>query len=781
MNSASKGSMSRFVPAVLKKDLRAYAREVKKVTGVSVLLDKQVAVILKLFDANPGNGAGYRAFLDKLFDRRPLWDAFQYTFRFEPGRIPVLVEALRNNRRCARCGGRTSLSICCGKCLTLNPEEAKDVLYQCRTEKSQASLKARFGEQGYAHPEIVAKRKATNLRLYGVEHAAQNQQIKGKTATSWAKVDRVALAAKRKATNLELYGVEHAMQCPEVAHKTSTGLKKRFSDPRLLEERNRKARDSYEERTGYAHPALNPEVISKRKATSLSRTGYEHNMKDPEHRKAREDNYELKYGVRNAMQRPEIAQKAQLTAIERHGGLGKASVAIRAQIEATCEARYGVKVPTANPLIMAKCKATWLAKYGFEHPNQNPEQAAKGLRSSYRRIDLKVDGKEFTVQGKAEVKLLEALCKKYGAKKVYSQFSEGFPKTGWWTPDFWVKGVGYFECKSIWTLTMPSALDDNRAKAKSLKNCKWVVVHNKTLTVLPRNWYLTPNVEFVWQQALHDRTGKEAYCAPYVEIIKSWLPDAKVKQQVVYTDKVAVVFVPLYWEQDPRKMQALKDKAAASGRRLVFIYEHWLRLRTVATRNFVRNLAGEVSKSVMARKCEVVVKRIADVKPFLNIHHIQGTPKSGKAYCLLYEGRLVGCMVFNHTTSSRGSKKKEGFWELTRYATSLNIPGGASKLLTAFQRQNVVKSIVSYSDSTVFTGAMYKALGFEKTKETKQDYMAWTGGLQVLPKQAYAKKQLEKNWPDYYDPELTERQNCELIGLRVVRTLGKIRWELTSN
>lgn len=777
MNSSSPGSMSHFVDIHLPCVKRAKA--IAAVTGKQKLTPKQCKLATRLLDKHTEEGRvpgkNLRDLTEAIFSRRELWNALHYHFRFESVRLVTMVRAIRDKSVCCLCGNYTTRIAVCKICLLKDPKAAKDAFYAYRKEKSAKTFELNHPE-GWGN--IVAGRIKTNRAKYGTDHPAQNAAVKAKTAKSWLKVDRATIEEKRKTTCREKYGVDHAMQASAVSNKARASLKKLFSDNEKKAEIVARRKSTYKTRSGYESPRQNPEVIERAAATYEKRTGYTHNMRNPDSVAATRAAHMSKYGCSHPMQRAEVKLRTIETTIKRHGGLGKASDATRKKIETTNVARYGHEVATANPLIMAKCKATWLLKYGFENPNKNPEQAAKGLRSSFHREDVEVDGRKFTVQGSYEVVALKALCKKYGALNVFTQFSKNYPRLEEWTPDFWVRGVGYFECKSTWTLTMPSALAGNRKKAKATKDCTWLVVHDKSVVKLPKKWYRTPNVEYVWQQAYFDKIGIDRHCEPYLSLIASWIPGAKIKRQVIYTDKIAIMFIPLYWQKSAAKLQAFKTKAELSGRRAVFIYEHWLRLRRVATRNFILNLTGRVRRTVFARNCEVEVKPISEVKSFLNTYHIQGSPLTGKAYCLMYEGSIVGCMVFNHTTSNRGSKKTKGAYELTRFATSASIPGGASRLLKAHLKRHEVISIVSYSDNSLFTGSMYKKLGFEKTKETKADYYAWVGGLLVKSKQFYSRATLAKNWPDDFNPDLTEAQNCEAIGLRTILTLGKTRWEL---
>ena len=782
MNSSSKGSISRFVDT--SKDPSKIAAEIAKITGRALLSDKQAALVVRLLEKFPADRGGAHDFMDQLFKRHTLWSAFWYTFRFEAAkRVTMMVAAIRNDQRCSMCSRFTTLRAVCLGCRTKDPEAAHAAAFASRNAKSVVTLRSNFGPDGFAAEAIRAKTRATNLKRYGTEHHARNPDVKAKTRSSFVSNNDIKdVVAKRRATSLDRYGVANPMKCKEVAVKTSRGLKKRFSDPVEMARITEQRASTYRKRTGFSSPRQNPEIRVKSAETYRKRTGFDHNMRNPLHVEERGQAHTKKYGVDHPMKRLEVKARVVETNMLRHGGMGKGSAKVRRRIEATNMERYGHEVATSNPLIMAKCKATWFRIYGHESPNKNPEQALKGLRSSSKTHDVEIEGRVFKFQGTYEEILLRKLVAKYGAGRVLTQFDPDFPRDLSWTPDFWVRGKGYFECKSTWTLTGSGHLERNRKKAESSPGVIWVVVHKTArctrTVVLPADWWATPNVDHVVQQRFHESQGFDAYIKPYVEKIASWVPGSKVKNDMVRIGSTVVVFVPLYWPSTSSSMLKRKQKAEERGLRMVFVHEHYLRLRTVATRNYVQNLAGLNNKTVFGRKCVVVKHKITDVKAFLNTYHIQGAPLTGNAYCLYHEDKMVGVMVFNHTTSNRGSRKTAGIHELTRFATSLHIPGGASKLLAAFKRECNPESIVSYSDNTIFDGQMYTALGFTKTRVTHGDYMAWAGGLDVRSKQFYSLKSLAANWPKFFNPSLTEKQNCEFIGLRTINTLGKTRWEL---
>jgi len=646
-----------------------------------------------------------------------------------------------------------------------------------RQEKTKNTNLSKYGcVMATGNPEIRAKSRATSIKKYGAPSWTQSDYGRSVLRDKAAVTDYAVRNKKSQATNLARYGVLNPMQNSDISRKTAATLSSK--SPEEWARIKNKASKTYKRSTGFVHPLKNPEVKQQVRVTYKAKTGYDHNMRNPAHKQKRRELHMAVYGVGHPSQRSEVKEKTRQTALWRYGGLGLGSVLTRSKIEKTNLARYGTKVPTSNPDVMDKCKASWLKIYGFTNPNKNPEQANKGLLSSLARHDTIINGKRYTVQGKSELKALHFLLKKYG--KVETQFSEKFPRKKaralGWTPDFYVSGVGFFECKSLWTLCMPSALKRNIEKAAG-GHVIWIVVVDSVVVVLDKDWYENLNLEYAVMRNYYEQVGIERYCQSYMQEINAQLRGVIKAQTVLVKDrKLVVCFRPTYWSQSKDEVLRHMAKAQQHGWRLIYLQEHTLRKHRRATNRFLRNLVGQASGRVGARECTVVVKKASEVSDFLHDNHLQGPVRSGVAYCLVQANTVKAAMVFNKTISNRGSSEVGGF-ELTRYATSCTVPGGASRLLAAFLRATPsAESVVSYCDRSTFTGVTYEKLGFTKTASRKTNYYAWIRGLDIRPKQAYAKSNLSK-LPGF-DPALTERVNCARLSLPVIHTIGSDTYTL---
>lgn len=112
--------------------------------------------------------------------------------------------------------------------------------------------------------------------------------------------------------------------------------------------------------------------------------------------------------------------------------------------------------------------------------------------------------------------------------------------------------------------------------------------------------------------------------------------------------------------------------------------------------------------TVYARNCDVRVVNDIDTNKYLDMYHLQGTCRGQKIRLGLYHNnQLVSLMTFG---KSRFNKNCE--YELLRYCSHYNVVGGAEKLFKYFIDNYKPNSVVSYCDTSKFSGKVYDTLGF---------------------------------------------------------------------
>lgn len=248
--------------------------------------------------------------------------------------------------------------------------------------------------------------------------------------------------------------------------------------------------------------------------------------------------------------------------------------------------------------------------------------------------------------------------------------------------------------------------------------------------------------------------------------------------------KLAIEYNGIFWhsskfQRDGGKEMEKYRVAEKHGVRTIFIFEDEWYFQPDTVKNTLLSAIGKLPK-IAARKCKVEFLSIDDVRNFYMEHHIQGVHKSHIHIGLTYNGALVACMSFNMWRSNRTNTNRR-HWELTRYAASHTVVGGASRLLKAFKTLEVADTLTSYSDVRMFSGKMYERLGFKKVHHTKPDYyyVNTRAAKWREHKSKFQKKHLVRLFPGCDVKNKTEKEICAENGYYQVFDCGKVRWDLT--
>lgn len=242
--------------------------------------------------------------------------------------------------------------------------------------------------------------------------------------------------------------------------------------------------------------------------------------------------------------------------------------------------------------------------------------------------------------------------------------------------------------------------------------------------------------------------------------------------------KVAIEYNGLYYHSEKFERTATHkhktDAARESGYRLIHIYEDDWRDRRPIVERTIKNILGLSTESIFARNLTVVVKSYQDCKDFYEDNHLQGEGR-GDSWCLMQGEKIVAAMQFSQSSSERGNTDVTR-WELVRYASAIRVTGGASRLFTAFVRDNPqVATVVSYSDNDMFDGGMYEKLGFVKDSDVRPDYKYVVGNKRIH-KSNFKKSNIAKFHPEVYDENLSEREMCEKLGYYRIYNSGLTKW-----
>ena len=625
--------------------------EITNVTGsFSTWTLQDIAVIKTLFRKHVNHSQTQPRWLDGFYaelfkSHKETWSKFYY-FAQTPELlvVPKLhIRAAIYNIKCPVCKVQwvpETQAWGCYNCTLKNP----DIRWKFREAKAKANLRAK-GQTSHWTLAARAKAKATSLKKFGVENAAQSSEAK----------------AKAKATNLAKWGVSSPSKVPEVKDKVRKAWQAKSKEELIS-------------------------VTEKRKATCITR-----------------------YAVSNPMQCASIKAKV------RAAWSSKDQQAIINKAFDAHEARTGYRYPSQDPQMKVKRIATYRLRYGVDNPTQNPDILRKALRTAHNLHTVTLKGRDFKVQGSYELAALPKLVDKFGVENVLTQFSEKYPDTLDWTPDFYIKSKKYFiEIKSVWTLLIK--LQRNKEKAKAT-NVNWLVLFKDVWLVLPQRWYLHPDVEAL--------------------LVGLWLRKT-LKAQVVFS----------------------RHHVTVNGKM-------FLNSELVERPLGVKNMLAKRSKTVFARKLDVQIISAEIASKFLNTYHVQGNTNAKHKLGLFKNKTLVAVATFRKPIITKGYD-----WELARMCIKgdYHVPGGASKLLAHFSRR-FKGSIISYADKRYSSGGVYKAVGFKLLRETSPGYR-WIKGELNYSRQKTMKHKLAKLLP-VYDEALSETQNMLMNNFTKVKDKGQ--------
>lgn len=206
------------------------------------------------------------------------------------------------------------------------------------------------------------------------------------------------------------------------------------------------------------------------------------------------------------------------------------------------------------------------------------------------------------------------------------------------------------------------------------------------------------------------------------------------------------------------------------GINLIHIWEDDWNHKGDIIKSILKNRLGIIGEKIWARNCQISNVSTIEYKKFLNDNHIQGYASSSYNVGLRYNGELVSLMTFGWR---RTNNKKE--YELIRFCNKLGISvvGSASKLFNHFIKNNKhILEIISYSDISIFTGLIYKKLGFDMVGLSDPNYF-WVINGRRKHRYNYSKRKLIK---DGFDPNKTEVEIMHDRGYWRVFSTGQEKW-----
>lgn len=212
---------------------------------------------------------------------------------------------------------------------------------------------------------------------------------------------------------------------------------------------------------------------------------------------------------------------------------------------------------------------------------------------------------------------------------------------------------------------------------------------------------------------------------------------------------IAIEYCGLYWHSTihdritPSYHKNKLDVCTQKGVRLITIFEdEWIHNQELVKQKILSILGKNQTYKVYARNTKIVNIDTKIKTDFFNKYHIQGNGPGSINIGLEYNDELVACMSF--------IQQKNGIFILNRYATSAQILGGFSKLLSFFKQKYEWNEIISFADLRWSQGNVYETNGFTLDKILPPDYYyVDLKNIKRIHKFSFRHKRLNSILPEY--------------------------------
>jgi hypothetical protein len=240
--------------------------------------------------------------------------------------------------------------------------------------------------------------------------------------------------------------------------------------------------------------------------------------------------------------------------------------------------------------------------------------------------------------------------------------------------------------------------------------------------------------------------------------------------------KLAIEYCGLYWHSEQRGKtrqyhKTKHDLCKKTGVQLLTIFEdEWVDKRMQVQRKLI-HLLNISQSNVYARNTKCIVLTTQEKDQFFNVNHIQGSGPGSITYGLAYNNETVAAISF--------IKQANNQFVLNRYATSIHVIGGFSKLLKHFQLNNYWNQIISFADQRWSDGKLYSTTGWELDTIIPPDYYYSPDCITRSHKFNYRRKNLHKLLK-HFDPDMSEVENCRANDVLRLWDCGKMRFVLNN-
>lgn len=425
----------------------------------------------------------------------------------------------------------------------------------------------------------------------------------------------------------------------------------------------------------------------------------------------------------------------------------------KSKIKNTCMEKYGVTNPSKLPQVRQLAGQTMRQRYGSMHARHVPALEQQRQTTMQSKFGVTESFAAPVVREKSATTMLA----RYGVKNASQR---------------------HISTDSL----------------NKLNNIDWLVEENqlKNMTMIAHGLNVNPstvNHRFSNANVKYKRHSASAFESSVVDYIKTLGVEFVQGDRSVLGNYELDIYVPesmvaiecngSYWHSElngrDRHYHLLKTQACESKNvKLIHLWEHDWNNKQQVVKQRLRSKLGLDAK-IYARKCTVLKIGTPEKTAFLEKTHIQGACSSSINYGLVYQNQLVAVMTFG---ASRFNKSAE--YELLRYSSTGTVVGGAGKLFSAFVRDYLPNSVVSYADRMWNTGNLYAQLGFVHTHNTSPSYRYTKDYILFENRVKFQKHRLEKQLAHYNSGD-TEWENMKNNGYDRIWDCGSFAFKWVPN
>lgn len=457
-----------------------------------------------------------------------------------------------------------------------------------------------------------------------------------------------------------------------------------------------------------------------------------------------------KWADKSTDQIAEISASRKTTVIDRYGKSNPSQVdEIKAKKVATSLINYGTMHPMHNQAVSSKITASWEQKT----PDQVSDIVNRREQTSLQQWGVANPSSSQTVRQK----VVDTLVSKYGASN----------------PNYINADMSVYELLTDRTW-MHQQHVTNQQPLVHIAN-KLGISDGTVGRHLHNHGIKTHS----FSRSMGERSVGEYVQSLGVECVFNDRSIIKPRELDIYipSHNLAIEYCGVYWhsEQQGKDRQYHKskmDQCNAHGIQLITMFEdEWFTRTEQVKRKLASLLNASSENAVFARKCQIVNVSTGDRVKFLDANHIQGDGSGSITHGLMHSGQLVAVMVWKRTS--------DRVWLLNRYATACKVPGGFSRLLEHFKQAVEWDQLVSFADLRWSDGSLYTNTGWTHSSTIPPDYSYSPDGIERYHKFNYRRKNLP-NLLEYFDPNLSEWENCKANEVLRLWDCGKMRFTITA-